>query len=37
MKMGDPDRVRFFPELAEGPEWLSWATQRPQFQARQQR
>ena len=31
--LADPDRVRFFSELAGGPEWLSWAAQRPQFRA----
>jgi AraC-like DNA-binding protein len=31
--LGDPDRVRLFAELAEGPQWLPWAAQRPQFQA----
>jgi hypothetical protein len=31
--LGDPDRVQFFSELAESPEWLSWAAQRPQFRA----
>jgi hypothetical protein len=31
--LADPERVRFFAELADGSEWLSWAAQRPQFQA----
>jgi hypothetical protein len=31
--LGDPHRVRFFAELADRQEWLSWAAQRPQFQA----
>ena len=31
--LADPDRVRFFTELADGTEWLSWAAQQPHFQA----
>ncbi|GAA1843430.1 DUF4020 domain-containing protein [Asanoa iriomotensis] len=31
--LGDLHRVRFFAELAEGTEWLSWTAQRPQFAA----
>ncbi|GAA0447087.1 hypothetical protein Ade02nite_85460 [Paractinoplanes deccanensis] len=31
--LGDQNRTRFFTELADDPAWLSWAAQRPQFQA----
>jgi hypothetical protein len=31
--LGDPDRVRFFTELAEAEEWLPWVAQRAPFPA----